>query len=191
MYGAVTRLHPVSVTLMRFLLLDRIVTLDPGRRIVTRKALTGAEEYLADHFPSFPVMPGVLMLEAMVQSAGWLVHATHDFRHSLVLLHEAKNVTYRSFVAPGDVLDLEVTARSIDAGRSTFTGVGRCGDEDAVKARLTLIHENLADGDTRLTDRDARMIARNREQFAQLGGPAALGDPQRNQTVSGNEALSA
>jgi hypothetical protein len=69
--------------------------------------------------------------------------------------------------------------------------VGRCGDEDAVKARLTLIHENLADGDTRLTDRDARMIARNREQFAQLGGPAALGDPQRNQTVSGNEALSA
>ncbi len=58
---------------MKFLLVDRIESIQPGQRIVTTKALTLAEEYLADHFPAFPVMPGVLMLEALVQSAAWLV----------------------------------------------------------------------------------------------------------------------
>lgn len=163
---------------MRFQLIDRIVSLEPGRRIMTCKALTGAEEYLADHFPRFPVMPGVLMLEAMVQSAAWLVHATNDFSHSLVLLAEAKNVTYRSFVTPGDVLTLEVSAREVGATRSSFTGVGRCRGDEAVKARLTLTHENLADRDPRMADRDARMIARNREQFALLSREASSDDPR-------------
>ena len=53
---------------MRFTLVDRIVLLEPGAKIVTVKTLSLAEEYLADHFPRFPVMPGVLMLEAMTQS---------------------------------------------------------------------------------------------------------------------------
>ncbi len=156
---------------MRFLLLDRILQLEPGRRIVTRKALTGAEEYLADHFPRFPVMPGVLMLEAMVQSAAWLVHASNDFSHSLVLLSEAKNVTYRSFVVPGDVLEIEVSARQIGPTRSEFTGMGRCDGQDVVKARLALTHQNLADEDMTRSQRDARMIAWHRERFALLGGP--------------------
>ena len=159
---------------MRFFLLDRILEIEPGRRIVTRKALTGAEEYLADHFPRFPVMPGVLMLEALVQSAAWLVHATHDFSHSLVLLSEAKNVTYRSFVAPGDVLELEVSARDIGPTRSEFNGVGQCDGEQIIKARLTLAHENLADADATGSQRDARLIAWHRERFALLGGPERM-----------------
>ena len=58
---------------MKFILIDRISVLERGQRIVAHKALSLAEEYLADHFPAFPVIPGVLMLEAMVQASAWLV----------------------------------------------------------------------------------------------------------------------
>ncbi|MGA2254534.1 MAG: hypothetical protein ABSG53_07735, partial [Thermoguttaceae bacterium] len=63
---------------MRFLLIDRIVDFQPGAQITAVKSLTMAEEYLADHFPNFPVMPGVLMLEAMTQAAAWLIRLSED-----------------------------------------------------------------------------------------------------------------
>ena len=65
---------------MRFSLIDRIVELEPGVRITAVKSLTMAEEYLADHFPHFPVMPGVLMLEALTQAGAWLVRVERGFR---------------------------------------------------------------------------------------------------------------
>ena len=163
--------------LMRFVLIDRILEIEPERRIVTRKALAASEEYLADHFPTFPVMPGVLMLEALVQSAAFLVHASTDFRYSLVLLREARNVNYRTFVAPGDVLELEVTVRELGEQTSSFSGIGRCGDEQVVKARLTLEHERLADRNAAWAERDARIVADNRARFELLGGPAAMTSP--------------
>lgn len=58
---------------MRFTLLDRVVAIDPGKTITAIKTLSLSEEYLADHFPRFPVMPGVLMLEAMTQAAAWTI----------------------------------------------------------------------------------------------------------------------
>ncbi|MGA2173288.1 MAG: hypothetical protein ABSG82_09830 [Sedimentisphaerales bacterium] len=61
---------------MRFILIDKIVELEAGRRIKTVKCVTLAEEYLADHFPTFPVLPGVLLLEGLIESASWLVRAT-------------------------------------------------------------------------------------------------------------------
>ena len=79
---------------MRFLLIDRIVDFQPGARITAVKSLTMAEEYLADHFPNFPVMPGVLMLEAMTQAAAWLIRLSEDFAHSVILLKQAGNVKY-------------------------------------------------------------------------------------------------
>src|SRR5688572_22009899 len=89
---------------MRFSLIDRIIELQPGVRIDTVKSLSLAEEYLADHFPSAPVMPGVLMLEALTQSCAWLVRASEDFAHSVVVLKEARSVKYASFVEPGKML---------------------------------------------------------------------------------------
>src|SRR6266852_7155216 len=89
---------------MRFTLVDRIVHLEPGAKITTIKTLSLAEEYLADHFPSFPVMPGVLMLEAMTQAGAWLVRVGEDFAHSIVVLKEARNVKYSNFVASGQTL---------------------------------------------------------------------------------------
>ena len=74
---------------MRFSLVDRITELSEGKHITAIKVLTLAEEYLADHFPRFPVMPGVMMLEAMYQASAWLIRKSEDFAHTMVVLREA------------------------------------------------------------------------------------------------------
>ena len=101
---------------MKFLLLDRILDLQPGQYITAHKALTRAEEYLDDHFPKLPIMPGVLMLEAMYQASAWLVRATDDFAHSMVVLHEVRNVKYNGLVEPGQLLEMraEILKRNDD-----------------------------------------------------------------------------
>ncbi len=157
---------------MKFLLVDRITELVPGRRICTVKSLTLAEEYLGDHFRTFPVMPGVLMLECMVQSAGWLVRATEGFAHSMISLARARNVTYKSFIAPGGVLRMEVDCKSMDADRSEFAGRGFCEDHETVKARILLHHVNLADRNPNLEALDHELITLAKKQFALIdGGP--------------------
>ena len=112
---------------MRFILIDQISELVPGQRICAVKALSLAEEYLADHFPRFPIMPGVLMIEALTQASAWLVRVTEDFAHSMHLLSEARNVTYKNMVLPGQVLEMVVEAKEIGDRTSRFVGVGRCG----------------------------------------------------------------
>jgi 3-hydroxyacyl-[acyl-carrier-protein] dehydratase len=150
---------------MKFVLIDRITEMIPGERITAVKALSAAEEYLADHFPTFPVMPGVLMVEAMTQASAWLVRKTEDFAHSVVVLSEAKNVTYKSFVSPGQVFALSVEAKAIEPTSSRFVGVGRCGDTEMVKAHWSLRHFNLADDDPSMASVDQALIASARRQL--------------------------
>ncbi|MCG8406035.1 MAG: beta-hydroxyacyl-ACP dehydratase [Phycisphaerales bacterium] len=159
---------------VKFILLDQIVSLEPPTRIVARKSLTLAEEYLADHFPTFPVMPGVLMLEAMVQSAAWLVRASQDFSHSMIVLEEAKNINYKSFVSPGRSLEVTSEAIRIEEATSEFKAFGRSDDEEIVKARLRLRHYNLADANPELADTDEKVTSDLRKKFELLGGPSAL-----------------
>ncbi len=159
---------------MRFYLVDRILELEPPKRIVAVKNLSLAEEYLADHFPAYPVLPGVMMLEALVQSAAWLVRASTDFAKTLVLLREARNVRYGSFVRPGGQLVMEVTALEIGPGASRFKAEGRCADQMAVHARLELEHLNVAEAEAGLANLDAPLREHWREQFRLIGGPQAL-----------------
>lgn len=159
---------------MKFLLVDHIEELVPGQRIVASKALSLAEEYLADHFPTFPVLPGVLMIEALVQSGCWLWRASKDFPASLFWLTEAKNVTYKSFVVPGQVLTLEVTSKAMGTREGRFEGLGRCGDQEMVKARLTVGAGLLAEQRADWAPLDEQLIAEARRQFELLGGPSAL-----------------
>ena len=90
---------------MKFDLVDMVLEQEAGR-IVTIKQVTLAEEYLADHFPSFPILPGVLMLEAMVQAASKLLAPSGE----RLVLGEGKSVKYGAMVRPGDSLRVEVTA---------------------------------------------------------------------------------
>ena len=132
---------------MRFNLVDRILEVEPGRRISTLKHLTLGEEYLADHFPTFPVMPGVLMLQTLVETGAWLLRITEDFRHSVIVLREARNVKYGSFMEPGK--SMIVTAELLDKADGddpqalTFKGKGECDGAATVSARLTLTRYNL------------------------------------------------
>lgn len=155
---------------MKFALIDRIIELEPGKRIVAVKGVSLAEEYLADHFPTFPVLPGVFMLEAMTESAAWLVRQYEDFANSLVLLKEARNVTYKSFVKPGHLLRIEVHCRQLAHDGSEFSGTGRCDDTEVVKARFALRHFSLSDRDPGMADTDARLIAAARKRWALIAG---------------------
>src|SRR6201993_1457148 len=92
-----------------FLLVDRIVELEP-ERIVGIKNVTGNEPFFAGHFPDFPVMPGVLIVEAMAQTAGVLVlKSIPDRETKLVLLVSIEYAKFRRPVVPGDQLRIEMT----------------------------------------------------------------------------------
>jgi 3-hydroxyacyl-[acyl-carrier-protein] dehydratase len=153
---------------MRFALIDRIVELEPGSMIKAVKTLTMAEEYLADHFPNFPVMPGVLMIEAMTQAGAWLVRVTDDFRHSVVILKEAANVKYGQFFQPGQTMTVcaEITKRS--EGETKIKAQGIVDGRTTVGARLTLKHYNLGDGAPWHVETDQKIIENLKSQFALL-----------------------
>jgi 3-hydroxyacyl-[acyl-carrier-protein] dehydratase len=153
---------------MRYTLIDRIVELAPGEKIVAVKSLSLAEEYLEDHFPLFPVMPGVLMLEAMTQAGAWLVRVSEDFAHSRVLLKEARNVKYADFVEPGQLLT--VTAEIIDQTEheTRLKTQGTVEGHVAVSARLVLERTNQADADPTKAPLDAYTRRAMRELYQML-----------------------
>jgi 3-hydroxyacyl-[acyl-carrier-protein] dehydratase len=158
---------------MRFTLIDRVVELVPGARITAVKNLSMAEEYLADHFPGFPVMPGVLMLEAMTQAAAWLVRSSEDFAHSMVLLKEARNVKYANFVEPGQTLSVVAEIMDQAPHEVRLKASGSVGSVPAVSARLVLSRYNLADEDASRTAADQVVKQKLRELFSLLYRPAA------------------
>lgn len=91
---------------MTFSFIDAIEEVEAGKRLVAIKCVSLGEDYLRDHFPMLPVLPGVLMLEGMFQAASWLVRVTEDFQHSTVRLEEASQVKYSGLVQPGQTLRL-------------------------------------------------------------------------------------
>lgn len=124
---------------MRFRQLDKITVLVPGERIEAEKTLTGREDYLRDHFPRFAVQPGVLMLESLYQAAQILVRATDDYRPGLVVLREAKNVKFASFLQPGKTLFVEVEILKRSGSTTTVKATGKNSDgELCVMGRLVI-----------------------------------------------------
>src|SRR5437762_7473368 len=109
---------------MRFNLVDRIVEVIPEKRLRAVKNLTLGEEYLADHFPSFPVMPGVLMLQTLVEAGAWLLRLSEDFRHSVIVLREVRNIKYGNFMEPGRQMEVTVDLVEREAGLASFKGKG-------------------------------------------------------------------
>jgi 3-hydroxyacyl-[acyl-carrier-protein] dehydratase len=143
---------------MRFILIDKVTELETGKRIKAVKNVSLSEEYLADHFPTFPVLPGVLLLEGLIESASWLVRQTENFAHSMILLEQARNVKYKSFLAPGAQIEYTVEAKVIEENVSSFAGVGVSQGQRIVEARFGLKHFNLADENTAMAAVDAGII---------------------------------
>ena len=155
---------------MKFILVDKIVKIVPGKEIQTVKNVSLSEEYLGDHFPTFPVLPGVFMLQGLVESACWLVRETENFAHSMVLLAQAKNVKYKSFAAPGSNIQYTVTVKDIEETISSFSGTGACNGESIVEARFSLRHFNLAEKDSKFAAEDAYIIKKLKERWKLLNG---------------------
>jgi 3-hydroxyacyl-[acyl-carrier-protein] dehydratase len=149
---------------MRFNLIDRIVAVEPGKSLRAYKNLTLGEEYLADHFPSFPVMPGVLMLQALVEAGAWLLRLTDDFRQSVIVLREAKNVKYGSFMEPGKRMDVTVELAQRGEGVATLKGKGEADGQATVSARLVLAQYNLRERNAALAGVDEHLIRQLRQR---------------------------
>ncbi len=153
---------------MRFILIDKVVSLESGKEIKSVKSVSLAEEYLADHFPTFPVLPGVLLLEGLIESASWLVREAENFAHSMILLKEARNVKYKSFLSPGSRIEYTVEAKAIEENVSSFTGIGLSGGERIVEARFGLRHFNLADENPTMAAVDAEIIENMKNRWKLL-----------------------
>ena len=145
---------------MKFILIDRITELVPGQRITAVKALSLAEEYLADHFPRFPVMPGVLMLEALKQAALALLVFTNEFDKSFYRLTAVEDAKFGQFVKPGNRLKLEVRIVRKDGMTNWFEG--RIDLDGAQSAKV--LTARLALAPTQWSFKEKR------EYFQRLGG---------------------
>ncbi len=153
---------------MRYSLIDRITELVPGQQIRAIKNVSLTEEYLQDHFPKFPVLPGVFMLEALTQASAWLVRATDDFTHSMVMLKEARNIKYANFLAPGETLSIRAEILKHDPRETKLKVEGMVGDQSKVSGRLVLEHYDLAEENPARQEIDRYVKQQMRKLFGVL-----------------------
>jgi 3-hydroxyacyl-[acyl-carrier-protein] dehydratase len=158
---------------VKFILTDHLVSIEPGKKIVVAKNVSMAEEYLADHFPGFPVLPGVMMLEAAIQTCAWLVRQHNHFAQSVIVLREARGIKYSTFVAPGQTLVITAETGSIEAASSDFRVKGTVNGSTAIAGRLELSHMNLHGHHKTLAATDETITASYRQHWALLQERAA------------------
>jgi 3-hydroxyacyl-[acyl-carrier-protein] dehydratase len=124
-----------------FLLIDEVVELEPGERVVARKTVRPDEWYLAGHFPGRPVMPGVLIVEAMAQTGAVAVLSQEENRGRLALFAGIDNVRFKRIVEPGDELELECTLEAVRGPIGRGKATAKVGDELAARGTLTFAVE--------------------------------------------------
>jgi 3-hydroxyacyl-[acyl-carrier-protein] dehydratase len=119
-----------------FLLVDRIEELEPGVRALGIKNVSQNEPFFQGHFPDYPVMPGVLIIEALAQVGAVGVMAGGEHRDKLALFAGIDGVRFRRQVLPGDVLSLEVEIGRLKGRAGRGTGRATVGDERVCEAEL-------------------------------------------------------
>lgn len=122
-----------------FLLVDRVVELEPGKRAVGLKSVTANEPQFTGHFPERPIMPGVLMVEALAQTAGVAIMTLDEYHGKLGLFAGIDECRFRRMVVPGDTLRLEVTVEKLRGMFGRVRGVASVDGEVAVEATLSII----------------------------------------------------
>ncbi len=143
-----------------FLLIDRVVEFEPKKRLVALKNVTINEPFFQGHFPGFPIMPGVLVIEAMAQAGGMIMMADMPDRHEkLVVFTGIERAKFRKPVTPGDQLRIEVEVLAFRSRAGRIAGRALVDGKLACEATLT-----------------CAVVTREREQKAHGDKPA--GGPQ-------------
>ncbi|MDB5099538.1 MAG: hydroxymyristoyl-ACP dehydratase [Cyanobacteria bacterium RYN_339] len=163
---------------MRFYLVDRIEAWHPGERAEGIKCLTMTEEYLEQHFPGWPVMPGVLILEALAQLSGYLLGDTEarEGRRVLAIMSMVEKAKFRKMVRPGDQVRLTsvITSRHPDA--ATVDCKAEVDGEAVCNAKILFTYWQPTDGgqlkDLEIRQRNLLTLC----QFCQVGDPPRPGD---------------
>ena len=122
-----------------FLLIDRIDELEPGMRAVGVKAVTFHEEFFAGHFPGEPVMPGVLILEALAQVGAVAILSVEENKGKTAFFGGVDNVRFRRKVVPGDVLTLTCEIIRTRGNVGVGTALASVNGERAVTAVMTFV----------------------------------------------------
>lgn len=152
---------------MRFLLVDRIVEIESGKRARGIKNVAMSEDFLTHHFPDTPIMPGALIAEAAVQLATWVIREASGFRRSGLAV-EFERARFQELVRPGDQLEIETELLAMDDETARFRATARCRGRRVASGRFVLA---LVDAETQ------EAAAELRRQFAvltlPLEGPAS------------------
>lgn len=120
---------------MRFFLVDRIVSLTPGQVVVATRTVPADDDYFQDHFPGFPVVPGVLLTESMGQTAAKCLDAERRPRGKAILAR-ILSASFRQWVRPGDVLELRATILSNEERFATAECEARVAERAVAQAKL-------------------------------------------------------
>lgn len=137
---------PIDVTAIQkvlphrypFLLVDRVIELEPNKRVLAYKNVTCNEAFFNGHFPGHPVMPGVLVIEALAQAGGLLTQFSNNTGcdGKLFYLVKVDNARFSRMVVPGDRLELDVTLKRTIRNMALYVGTARVDGQEAASAEI-------------------------------------------------------
>nr|WP_317366585.1 3-hydroxyacyl-ACP dehydratase FabZ [uncultured Tyzzerella sp.] len=122
-----------------FLLIDRIVEIEEGKKIVAIKNVTMNEQFFQGHFPVEPVMPGVLIIEAMAQAGACAILSMEEYKGKIAYFGAINNAKFRDKVVPGDTLRLEVELLKLKKVAGIGKGIAYVGDKKVAEAEFTFM----------------------------------------------------
>lgn len=122
-----------------FLLIDRVIGIEEGKKIIALKNVTMNEPFFQGHFPIEPVMPGVLIVEAMAQAGACAILSKEEYKGKIAYFGALNNVKFRAKVVPGDILRLEVELVKLKKVAGVAKGVAYVGDKKVAEAELTFM----------------------------------------------------
>ena len=163
---------------MHYVLIDRLLELEPGVRVLAERCFASEDEVFAAHFPGAPIVPGALLVESMGQAGGWLIAATLAFTR-WPLLTMIDNAKFRSRVAPGDRILIEGALRATRGDRFEVATKATVADRRVATARL-LFHAV----DTTSLFGSPEFPDWARRTFRTLGGEDRLGTSPGGETIS-------
>ncbi len=128
-----------------FLLIDRVTNVIPNQKIIALKNVTANEQFFVGHFPTYPVMPGVLIVEAMAQAAGLLIVKSFGERkeNEIYFFAGIDKVRFKRQITPGDQLVFEVDLLKMTRGIGKFSAVARVDGQIAAEAEILIAKKEV------------------------------------------------